>query len=172
MGAVARPATPADADEFVRLRVLMLESMGRPAEVETRRDEALRQLTVDLGHELVAYVVDDPDTPGRLAAGGAAQIQRHFPSAFNPTGWSAHVLSMSTDPAHRRRGHARRILEALVDDLRSRGIHRIDLYASPDGEPLYRAFGFEPDARPHLILTDTRRATTTPPPRPDPDNDP
>jgi GNAT superfamily N-acetyltransferase len=56
------------------------------------------------------------------------------------------VFNVATDPGFRRRGYSRACMEALLGWYRQRGVARIDLRASPDGEPLYRALGFTPTA--------------------------
>jgi predicted acetyltransferase len=52
----------------------------------------------------------------------------------------------------RRRGHARRILAALLAWLRESGVEVVELSASPDGAPLYRAFGFSETTHPLMRL--------------------
>ncbi len=49
---------------------------------------------------------------------------------------------MSTLPEARGRGHARAVLRALLDWCVGRGVSRVDLRATPYGEPLYRSEGF------------------------------
>ena len=48
-----------------------------------------------------------------------------------------------TDPAHRRRGFARRLMEHLIEALAERQVDWIKLDATEAGAPLYREFGFE-----------------------------
>ena len=56
---------------------------------------------------------------------------------------------MTTEPrglteaeAARRRGHARRVLTGLMAWLDEQGVGRVDLRATPDGQPLYASLGF------------------------------
>jgi GNAT superfamily N-acetyltransferase len=51
-----------------------------------------------------------------------------------------------TDPAHRRRGFARRLMEHTLEALAARGMEWIQLDATEMGAPLYRQFGFEAEA--------------------------
>jgi len=54
-----------------------------------------------------------------------------------------HVFNMSTFPAHRRRGHARACLDALLDWFRDETEARaVNLNATADGIALYRSVGF------------------------------
>ncbi|MEU3573156.1 GNAT family N-acetyltransferase [Kitasatospora sp. NPDC036755] len=59
-----------------------------------------------------------------------------------------HIASVATDPAQRRRGHARRAVTAVHDWLAARGCGRIDLTASPDAEALNRSLGYRGTAGP------------------------
>ena len=88
-----------------------------------------------------AYVVDQPDGGG-LAACAVGWLNEHLVGTNNPVGRSGYVANICTDPAHRRRGHSRATLTALLDWLRSTGIAVVDLHATPDAEPLYRSLGF------------------------------
>ena len=61
-----------------------------------------------------------------------------------------HVIGVVIDPAHRRRGHSRAIMEGLLDWFREQRVARVDLYASHDGEPLYRGLAFTDHPDPTL----------------------
>lgn len=138
----ARLAVPDDAEELVRLRSLMFESMGLDVSEPTWRSTCQAHLREHLGStSLIGAVVDAPDR-SRLAASGLAELSVRIPSPGNPSGSSAYLSSFSTDPRWRRRGFARAVLARLIDDLESRGIGRIELHATPAGEGLYRSFGF------------------------------
>lgn len=56
--------------------------------------------------------------------------------------WIGMVL---TDPAHRRRGFARRLMEHAIVALMARQMEWIKLDATEVGAPLYRQLGFEPE---------------------------
>jgi len=58
--------------------------------------------------------------------------------------WAGMVL---TDPAYRRRGFARQLLEHTLEALSARGIAWIKLDATEFGAPLYREFGFAEESR-------------------------
>jgi GNAT superfamily N-acetyltransferase len=53
---------------------------------------------------------------------------------------------MFVEPAHRRAGVARALLEACVAWGRKQGYTRIALHASDAGRPLYAAMGFRPSS--------------------------
>ncbi|HVE63271.1 MAG TPA: GNAT family N-acetyltransferase [Mycobacteriales bacterium] len=148
-----RRATADDASALTRLRAAMLESMGDVAahgdgSVGAGSDEPwrlcademfARRLSED-PETFVAFVVEDAD--GTLVASGVGWISEHLPGPHNVTGRRGYIASMSTVPDGRRQGHGRQIVAALLDWFDERAISRVDLVATPMGEPLYRSFGF------------------------------
>ena len=151
----ARPATPDDADELVRLRAVLLRGGGRWTTwnddwCEPAR-QSLRKRLADPASALGAYVVDRPRGTG-LAACAVGLIEERLGSPANPAGLSGYVFSVATDPDQRRRGHARACLTALLEWFRARGVRAVDLRASAEGEPLYEQLGFVRTADPAMRL--------------------
>lgn len=153
----ARQATVADARELTRLRAVMIETFS------SARDDSWRSLCVatfenalsDPDGPLQAFVTDAPGEAGVLASCAAGIITPRLPSPRNPHGKTGYILSVATDPGHRRLGHARASVTALVEWFHSRGIHQIDLNASEYAESLYRELGFiEPYGRAMRLVTD------------------
>lgn len=151
----ARRATPDDASELVRLRKVMQDSMSgepdpdiswQPAAVQT-----LRERLADPSGDLTAFVVDRPD--GGLAACVVGTIEHRLGGPGNPRGVSGYVFSVATDRDMRRRGHSRACLDALLGWFRERGVPKVDLRASPSGEPLYASLGFVRTPDPAMRLT-------------------
>ena len=54
------------------------------------------------------------------------------------------ILNMYTEPGARRRGAARRLVEAMIEWCRSQGYSAVSLHASSAGRPVYEGLGFEP----------------------------
>ncbi|MEV6979336.1 GNAT family N-acetyltransferase [Kitasatospora sp. NPDC093806] len=136
-----RPAGPADADELLRLRVAVLD--GGPLSEEWRdtfRDDMRERLGRDA--DLLAFVV--PAADGRLAACAIGIVYHGYRGPGHPTGRWGRIHTVVTDPAHRRRGHARAVTAALIEALGGRGCGSIELRATEAGAPLYRTFGFGP----------------------------
>ena len=138
----ARRATLADVDELIRLRQVMVDALvdthlSAPG-WEPHAAEVLRAGLAD--GSIVAFVVDGPE--GGLVAGGVGTVAQRLPGPGNHSGRYGFVQSMATDPDWRRRGSGRAVFTALVDWFRAEGIRAIDLHAGPDGEALYRSFGF------------------------------
>lgn len=156
--AAVRPATPADAEEVVRLAALMYAAMGVDADVPGWDRAVHAALHERLGRDVAVFVVDAPDgAPGAggaggLAACGASTTAQRLPGPSNLTAAVAYLQWISSDPRWRRRGLARAVTTALLDDLRSRGVRVVELHATAQGEGLYRSLGFTPGAHPDLRL--------------------
>ncbi|WP_184967746.1 GNAT family N-acetyltransferase [Nonomuraea endophytica] len=146
-----RPATRADIPELVRLREVladrMAEDAGAPADDDWQEPYA-KSLHERLGDPDVAVLVIDGDDG--LAACGIGFIFQRFPGPGRWDGRFGYILGMATDPRHRRQGHGRAIMDALMSWYRDNDITRVDLHATSDGEPLYRSMGF---TQPYPALT-------------------
>jgi ribosomal protein S18 acetylase RimI-like enzyme len=144
-GQKVRRAEPADAADLGRLRAQMLTDMGRAAgdDDDPWRASAEEWFAGRLARrgEFASFVIDDPDDGVVACSAGICDF--HAPGPGNLTGVRGHVFNMSTLPGHRRRGHARVCLEALLDWFRDETEARvISLNATPDGIALYRSVGF------------------------------
>ena len=152
-----RRAEPGDAAEIVRLRAVMLASVDgaepAPGPWQQAAREVLRQRLVEPEELLAVLVVDAPDRSGVLAACATGTIDRRLGGPGNPSGLTGYVFNVVTDPGYRRRGYSRACLTALLDWYRERGVGKVDLRASAQGEPLYRSLGFEPTSGPTLRLS-------------------
>lgn len=150
-----RRAGPADAEELVRLRGIMLADIAddgaaddgrwRPAAIGT-----LRAKLGEAGSTMAAFVVDRTDRDGALASCAVGVIDQRLGSPGNPLGRSGYVFSVVTDPGLRRRGYSRSCVTALIEWYREQGVRTVDLRASAEGESLYRDLGFRPAA--HLAM--------------------
>jgi len=69
-----------------------------------------------------------------------------------PEAW---LPDLYVDPAARRRGHARALLQACADEARAHGCHRLILesgHQRAEAHRLYESFGFEHYARSYQLL--------------------
>jgi GNAT superfamily N-acetyltransferase len=152
----ARRAVPDDAPELVRLRGVMLASLDGneppPGPWQDTAEGYLRSQLADPDGSLAAFVVDRPGGPGKLAACVVGTIEHRLPGPANPSGTTGYVFNVATDPDQRRRGYSRACLERLLDWYRQRGVTRVDLKASPEGEPLYASLGFARTGEPAMRL--------------------
>lgn len=62
-----------------------------------------------------------------------------------------HVLNFFTAPEFRRQGVGRRLVEFIVADAKARGLDRLALNATEQGEPLYRQTGFHEQEEAYLV---------------------
>ena len=145
----ARRATVADRDEMIRLAAVMFAAVGIDETGPEWRVNGLASLEAgERDGSVAGFVVDDPKHPGRLLASAAVVIQRRLPTPMAPDGRIGFVQWVATDPDARRRGLARAAMLAVLDWLREQGVTRVELFASPDGEGLYRTLGFQQPPRP------------------------
>ena len=156
-----RRAIPVDADELMRLRVVMLSGMPGAAEPEPEPGpwlragaDVLRRQLADPADRLAAFVVDRAE--GGLAACVVGAIDERLPGPRSPSPFKGYVYNVATDPAYRRRGYSRACVPALLAWFAYRDVHLVDLRASPDGEPLYASLGFVRTKDPAM-----RRVTAT-----------
>lgn len=146
-----RLAVADDIPELLRLRGVMFDAMDRREDDGAWQESSATLLREGFARgDVAAFVVDHPDTPGRVVSGGVAVIVQRLGNARNPSGRYGHVQSMATDPEFRRQGLARAVLAALLAWFEQRDIVAVDLHASPMGEPLYRSMGFREGHEPEL----------------------
>jgi len=77
-----------------------------------------------------------------IVAGAGAVLLDWGPTRANPGGTMARIVNVFTEPAWRRKGISKRLLEALLADCEQRGIHEFNLGATDDAKGLYQALGF------------------------------
>ncbi|MFF4344918.1 GNAT family N-acetyltransferase [Kitasatospora sp. NPDC001540] len=139
-----RRAVASDAGELARLRLVMLHSAGvtaPPGWERTCADWFRERLAGRSG--FAAFVVDGG--AGALVSCAVAQYDHCLPRPGRAP-YIGVIASVATDPAHRRRGHARQAVAAARQWLVDVGCGQVRLTASPDGERLYRDLGFtDPD---------------------------
>jgi GNAT superfamily N-acetyltransferase len=138
-----RIATLDDVDELVRLRQLMFDEMRHPAGDPSWREacaDFLRETMVD--GTTVSYVAGDGEG---LVSGATGVSFRRVPGPANPSGRYGYIQSVVTERAWRGRGLGRAVVAAVLDWYCDQSIHRVDLHATGDGEPIYRSLGFTPD---------------------------
>jgi len=138
--ATLRRATVSDAQALTDLRGFMHQAMGDEPTDEWRRAcvAALERLLTT--EDFVAFVVEEA---GVAVAGGVGWLEEHLPSPYQLDGRRGHIASMSTHPDHRRQGYGRLVFQGLMDWFAERDIPRVDLRATPSGQPLYASEGFK-----------------------------
>lgn len=149
----ARTATVSDISEVIRLAIVMFEAVGADASDLAWQSHGRNRLTEGFADGTVAaFVVDHPSIAGRAISAAAVSLNLRLPTTLNPDGRIAYVQWVATDAEFRRRGASRAVMTALIEWVRTQGVSRIDLHASPDGLRLYRELGFEEPHSEGLVL--------------------
>ncbi|MEE1768739.1 GNAT family N-acetyltransferase [Streptomyces sp. JV185] len=151
--AAVRQAVESDIPELVRLRATLFENLGgeffSPASGD---DDWLDTLAVVLKEQLTADAVRIlvVDGGSGLAACGIGTIEQRLPGPHLRNGRIGQVIGVITHPEYRRLGHSRSVMRGLLGWFRESDVTRVDLYASSEGEPLYRELGFTDHPDPSL----------------------
>ena len=145
-----RLATAADAPLLATQRVGMFRDMGRttpeiePPLLELCEDYLAKAIARG---EYVGWLAQLTGAPHTVIGGGGVQFRPLVPRT-DPEGKSilsgkeGLILNVYVDPAYRRQGVARKIMESIVEWAPGAGIVRLVLHASPDGRSLYESMGF------------------------------
>ena len=138
-----RRASVADVPNLVRLRRTMFEAMGcdDPARLDGADAAAAAYFAeaIPAGkfHGWLAVT-----STGVAVSSGGVVIDQHPPGPSNPSGQIGYIMNIVTVPRYRRRGIARRIMQAMLKWLAEQGIQRVTLHATEIGQPLYEELGF------------------------------
>jgi GNAT superfamily N-acetyltransferase len=79
---------------------------------------------------------------GENIGGAGLWIMDMPPHPLDPTSRRGLVMNVYVEPAYRRRGLARQLVNALLDWSRDKGIRILTLNASHEGRGLYESLGF------------------------------
>ena len=90
------------------------------------------------GNDATVLAFDD----GRPVACASLSFMDIMPTYGHPTGKRAHLMNVYTNPAYRRQGLARDMVQMLIDLAESMGVTEISLDATESGRPLYESLGF------------------------------
>lgn len=150
-----RRATQQDVAALVRLRSLMLSSMGSDVGGQDAawRVAATRwfQEQLALPQRFAGFVVEHPVDGVVCAALGSCDARA--PSPEDVSGAHGHVFNISTEPIHRRRGYAQACLTALLTWFQTdTGVCVVNLNATLDGDDMYRSAGFHEPAFPSMRM--------------------
>lgn len=154
MTVLIRGATVADVPIITVHRRAMFEDMGftdRGAldRMDERFPDWLRG-RIDRG-EYVGWLVISED--GTVLAGVGLWLHDNLPSPRDQSAQRAYVLNVYTHPEHRRQGHARRLMNTLLEWCRNHRIRTVMLHASDAGRSLYESLGFRQTDEMRILLT-------------------
>ncbi len=134
-----RKANIEDIDKIVELRIkLLIEEAAAP--------------TIDIENELKQYfnselnktvVVVLAEENGEIVATSSVLFQQYPPSFSTKSGMRAYVTNVYTCPEYRRKGISTILMDMLVKEVKKRDVPYIWLWATNEGVPLYKKYGFK-----------------------------
>jgi GNAT superfamily N-acetyltransferase len=138
-----RLAEPSDAATIARHRALIFRDMG---EITDREVEAIFSASTPWLQDLLEkqeyagwLVIDEHDIVG----GGGVILRETGPApGCNRVGRWGHIANIYIDPAHRRRGLGRLLMQHILQWTKSNQLDRITLTPSNEGRSLYESLGF------------------------------
>jgi GNAT superfamily N-acetyltransferase len=143
LGYRVRHAAPTDAAVITHHRIAMFRDMGVLDEREVPALNAATRAYLAESLPSGAYLGWMVEAAGEVVAGGGVIMRQLLPRPGQPDGGEeAYVLNVYVEPAHRRRGLARALMEAILDWCRTRHVSRVSLHASDAGRPLYESMAF------------------------------
>jgi GNAT superfamily N-acetyltransferase len=138
-----RVASPTDIPEILRQRRSLYEDMH---DHDSNALDAMARLSGDYLKKAIAegsfraWLAFERD----LAVAGGAVIVSPWPAhPYDLECRRATILNVYTDPAYRRRGLARLLMQTMIAWCQQAGFARVTLHASEDGRHLYESLGFE-----------------------------
>lgn len=154
-----RFAAVADLHVLAHHRVSMCRDMGivAPGGEPALRDAAVHDLREAMAAaEYVGWLVSLVGQPQVVVAGAGVQIRRLLPRPDDAgtgvvRGREGIVLNMYVEPAYRRRGLARALMDAIIAWAREGHVARLVLHASDEGRPLYESMDFVPTTEMRFI---------------------
>ncbi len=141
-GYAVREATAADVPRLMVHMQAMFADMGVGDPASRARAAELRAPWTEERMEMGAYRSWLVAYEGRTVAGADVWLKPRQAGPSNPQPVVPYVLNVYCEPAHRRRGLARRLMETIVAWARAEGYLAVELHASDEGRPLYADMGF------------------------------
>ena len=138
-----RKATLADAAILARQRRLMFDAIQELSQADGDEMEAAILAYIERAIPAGTFHAWLVEHAGVAVAGGGLQLRTLMPRPGyvhgEPEGL---IVSMWTEPEHRRRGLGRQVLEAILAWGQANDVTRFTLHASQYGRPLYELYGF------------------------------
>jgi GNAT superfamily N-acetyltransferase len=147
-----RSATLDDADVLVHHRTRMFADMGVSMDAAAVEQAFRRWLDSSITSALYRAWLIETDA-GEVVAGGGITVLPWPPGPRDLGDRLAFAYNVYTEPAHRRRGLARMIMDAIHAWCREAGVGSIGLHASRGGRPLYESLGYRESPTPTMYLT-------------------
>jgi len=146
-----RRGDAADAQLLGGLRAASMIEMGYLHADE--RDRFALRASTDIGelfdaNRLIAWLLCDAQ---RAVGSACATFFERLP--YPDGAVHAEVGGVYVEPAYRGRGHASRLIEAVLSEVRAAGVRGTFLRPSPRSKPLYARLGFTEDGRSLMRLS-------------------
>ncbi len=138
-----RRATLRDLDALVVHRRKMWEAIGDYAPAQLDAHDRLYRRWARQRMRTGGFVGWVVTAGGDAVASGAVWLQEIQPHPLVRLGPVPYLLSMYTDPRHRGKGLATRIVREAMRWAKRRGYVRMTLHASTQGRGVYRQLGWK-----------------------------
>ena len=134
-----RRANIDDINELINLRKQQLLDEGDNAEqdIDKELEEYFSQYIAN--NTFISWVATENN---KIIATSGVCFYQLPPNYSNPSGKIAYITNMYTKKEFRRKGIASKLLEKIIDEVRSLNYRIIRLHASSDGKNLYLKYGF------------------------------
>jgi len=152
-GFTIRRASTTDVETLVAHRRAMFHDMGYNDDValDSMSDKFRVWLLEHMNSgEYHAWLVAGPD--GSIAAGAGLWLMDWPPHMIGRGAQRGNILNVYTSANFRRRGLARRLMQAVLLWCQENRIDTVILHASPSGRNLYESMGFTPSNEMRRIL--------------------
>jgi GNAT superfamily N-acetyltransferase len=146
-----RAATIDDIPHIARHREQMFRDMAIPADFDAMAAAATTWLATAIPDRTYrGWLAITPD--GMVVAGAGLIVIPWPPGPFSMDPRCGFVFNVYTEPAHRKQGVGRRLMEAIHQWCRGEGIERVVLNASTFGLAMYSEMGYVVSDEPMLRL--------------------
>jgi GNAT superfamily N-acetyltransferase len=140
---ILRKATLSDIDILIENRILFLNEVQGFTSIETESllRASLKQYlhTTFYDDSFVSWIAEYGNKP----VGFSGMVIREQPGTYSrPNGRTGYILNMFTLKEYRKNGICSLLLQKLIEEAKERQLDQVELYATKEGEPLYRQFGF------------------------------
>jgi GNAT superfamily N-acetyltransferase len=147
-----RLANLADVATITHHRRAMFTEMGLQGDYEQMAEQFAAWLQIALNQSYFGWLVETQT--GQVVAGGGVSLISKPPGPQDLNQVLAYVYNIYTEPGHRRRGLARRLMQTIHQWCRERGLKTVALHASDFGRPPYESLGYQATTEMKLTLED------------------
>jgi GNAT superfamily N-acetyltransferase len=130
----------------------MFEDMGHTGDPVLAAAEPLYTLWLKERLKNGRYLAWFITTDGGVAAGAGLWLLDWPAGILGTEPFRGYILNVYTEPAFRKRGYARRLVEAIMAHCTAEGIRVIGLHSSMEGRSVYEALGFKPTNEMRFIV--------------------